>query len=274
MQENQEKNNEQIILNTSEEHTSSNISIEDTAKEAHKKIEKKKTLIIIVFSVLVFLILLISLILLFIHFKGLKEYTYNEEYPIYQYFSGIKSIYTGKITLSSEDSITKIESNEGVSNISDAPIYFQDIKNQVLTTKNMLLVIPRLVNENYKIKEFSKITYDAESENIFYEIGKNKIPLEESVLYDGSNLYLFLANTSVDVCGSKYDLSPLSYAIVNYKDQVEVYDVANDKYHMIDVCDKDVIATMSSSQINLSTDMVNNDRLLLKSIDNLPIYKK
>ena len=191
---------------------------------------------------------------LFRYFRGLKEYTYNEEYPLYQYFAGGKNVYTGKVTLTMDDNITKIETDDGVEDIEDAPIYFQDVSNEVLLGKNMLLVIPRLVSKNYRINAFSKVVYEDDSKNAYYNFGKEKIFLEESFLYDGANLYLFLSNVNVVI-------------------DEEIYDKKLDKYTIIETHNKDVIATLGTHKINMSVDMVNDNRLLLKSTENLPIYK-
>ena len=88
-------------------------------------------------------------------------------------------------------------------------------------------------------------------------------------------MYLFLTNVTLTANENKYELSPLSYAIVNYMGEVEIYDKLNDKYHVIDLCEKDVVANMKDFVINLSTDMISykeNSRLLIKSVDNLNEY--
>jgi hypothetical protein len=155
----------------------------------------------------------------------------------------------------------------------DAPIYFQKVSNEALVSKNMLLVFPRINNKNYKVPVFSKVTYESDSDSAFYYIGKKKIFLEDSFLYDGNDLYLFLYKTTIQAGDKTYELSPLSFAIVNYHSQLELYDKENDKYEIIENSNYDVIATLGTHKINLSTDMLNDNRLLLKSVTDLPIYK-
>ena len=252
-----------------------NVSVENTQKIVHEKREKEKKIRIILFSIIVVVILLIGIFLLFRHFSKLKKFEYNEDYPMYQYFSGVKVSYKGKVTLTNDGEITTIESSDGISDIKDAPIYFQDISNEVLTTKNMQLVIPRLFNKNYKLKYFTKLFYDEDTNVVYYFNGNDQIHLEESFLYDGGNLYLFLSNVSLAVNNEKFILSPLSYIIVNYMGQVEIYDKLNDKYHVIDMCESDVLGSIGVYNINFSTDMISyeeNNRLLIKSVDNLNIY--
>lgn len=268
------QNKEEIVLNTSNEHTSANVSIEETAKIVYNKRENKKVLMIGLISVVCAIILIVALFLVFGHLNKMNEYTHNEEYPLYQYFAGQKNIYNGKVTIGKNNDITEIKNNDGVVGIEDAPIYFQKKNDEVLVSKNMLLVFPRINNKNYKIKMFTKLTYDRDSDSSFYYNGKDKVFLEESFLYDGHDLYLFLYKTTVQVGEKTYELSPLSYAIVDYHDEVQLYNKEKDKYEIIENCDFDIIATLGDHKINLSTDMIDNNRLLIKSIDNLPLYKK
>ena len=65
----------------------------------------------------------------------------------------------------------------------------------------------------------------------------------------------------------------MSYVIVNYDSQVEIYDKEKDEYYIIEDVKTDVIGTLGSHKINMSIDMVNDNRLLLKSVSELPLYK-
>ena len=272
-EKNNDINREEIVLNTSDEHTKSDIVVSDTIKNVHNKREKNKKLQVFLISIIGLIIVLFATFLIFRHYNGLKEYTYNEEYPLYQYFAGAKNVYKGKVTISLDGDITKLESDSGVVDIEDAPIYFQDVDNEALICRIMLLVIPRIPEKNNKIKLFSKIVYEDDSESAFYYLGKKKIFLDESFLYDGNNLYMFLSNVVIKIDDEEYILSPLSYVIVNYQDQIEIYDKKQDKYKIIESHKNDVIVSIGNHKINLSTDMVNNNRILMKNVDNLPVYK-
>lgn len=273
--ENQEKKNEEVIINETVSNTPV-VNIEESAKKANKKRENTNKLRIILFSIIGVIVVLIALFIVFSRFSNMNKFEYNAEYPMYQYFSGVKTSYTGKVTLINDGDITKVESNEGIMNINDAPIYYQDVDNKVLITKNMQLFFPHLFNKNYKLKYFTNVFYDTEMSSSYFEDGKKNVFLEEAFLYDGNNMYLFLTDISVQVLDEKYDLSPLSYVIVNYQGEVEIYDKKTDKYHMIELCEKDVLASLGEYTINLSTDTVSNgdnSRLLMKSVDGLEIYK-
>lgn len=273
--ENQEKKTEEIITNETVNNTPV-VNIEETAKKANKKRENTNKLRIILFSIIGIIVVLIALFIVFSRFSNMNKFEYNAEYPMYQYFSGVKTSYTGKVTLINDGDITKVESNEGIMDINDAPIYYQDVDNKVLITKNMQLFFPHLFNKNYKLKYFTNIFYDNEMSSSYFEDGKKNVFLEDAFLYDGNNMYLFLTDISVQVLDEKYDLSPLSYVVVNYQGEVEIYDKKTDKYHMIELCEKDVLANLGEYTINLSTDTVSNgdnSRLLMKSVDGLEIYK-
>ena len=273
--ENQEKKTEEIITNETVSNTPV-VNIEETAKKANKKRENTNKLRIILFSIIGIIVVLIALFIVFSRFSNMNKFEYNAEYPMYQYFSGVKTSYTGKVTLINDGDITKVESNEGIMDINDAPIYYQDVDNKVLITKNMKLFFPHLFNKNYKLKYFTNIFYDTEMSSSYFEDGKKNVFLEDAFLYDGNNMYLFLTDISVQVLDEKYDLSPLSYVVVNYQGEVEIYDKKTDKYYMIELCEKDVLANLGEYTINLSTDTVSNgdnSRLLMKSVDGLEIYK-
>lgn len=256
--------------------------LSETRKKVSGDRKNKKKLRIILVSVISSIILLVVLLVIFLYYKGLDKYELSSEesHKLYQYFSGIKVEYKGKLKIKKNGDDIKLSQDANIENVEDAPIYFSDINNQVFFAKNMSLVIPRIKNQNYRINYFSKIVCEnGDSQDIAYIIDKydKKIYLEESFLYDGENLYFFIYDTNVTIDEKEYKLSELSYIIVNYKGQIEIYDKANDKYIIIDEHKNDVIAKLGNYNINLSTDVLmygEDSRLLLKSVDSLPLYEE
>ena len=61
------QNKEDIVLNTSNEHTSANVSIDETAKIVHNKRENKKVLMIGLISVVCAIIVIAAFFLVFGH---------------------------------------------------------------------------------------------------------------------------------------------------------------------------------------------------------------
>ena len=259
-----------------EEVISKEVDVKSTAKRVHFERENNKKTRILIFTILLLFLVLIAAFVMFSFYRKQNVYKFDS-YKLYQYFTGIKVEYDGKVTITSDGDIVKISNNEGVENVEGLPIYFQE-ENQVFFAKNMHLVIPRIQTKSYRINYFSKISVDIdEVQNIANLNYKNKnIYLEESFIYDGDNLYLFPYGTTVNIDGKDYKLSPLSYIIVNYKDQIEFYDKESDKYTIIETHDKDVIANVATFNINLSTDTIlynSGNRLLIKSVDNMPLYE-
>ena len=79
---------------------------------------------------------------------------------------------------------------------------------------------------------------------------------------------------------TEYELSPLSYVIVNYRSSVEIYNYDKDEYIIIqdeNSLKNDVLAKSKSSNytINMSLDSMKTEKsnqLLITSIDNLNEY--
>ena len=273
-----ENNNEnvepEVKENQTETITPENMKpVEITANNVHEQRKKDKNLRIIIISVAAFIILLLAIIMIFIFYRKQKVYNFKD-YKLYQYFSGVKVEYEGKVSITNDGEETKITTKDGVENIEDSPIYFKDNDNEVFFAKNMQLIIPRIKTTSYKINHFSKIKID---DDLAYLNYKNKnIYLEQSFLYDGDNLYFFIYETKVNIDEKEYTLSPLSYIIVNYKSEIEIYDKKEDNYTIIDEHQRDVIAYLDNYKVNLSTDSLtydSGDRLLIKSPDNLPLYE-
>ena len=250
-------------------------TLDETKEKVSKERNDKKKLTIILVTIIGVLIVLVASFVIYGFYNKKTLYTFDQ-YEIYQYFSGIKTTYEGKVTINSDGQITKIEGvDTKVENISDAPIYFQKEANAVFFAKNMGLIIPRIKNKNYKIDYFSKITVD--EKNAYVENKGDSSYIEPSFIYDGENLYFFLYETTVTIENKDYKLSPLSYIIVNYQGQIEIYDKANDKYTTIDSHKKDVLSKTESYTINLSTDVISyadgESKLFVKSFNSLETYK-
>lgn len=243
-----------------------------------KRIRRLKKMKIMVVSFLLFISIITGFYVINRYYSSLNSITY-EDYEIYQYFSGARVAYSGKATIKRNNEITSIESKEKKIDTGFIPIYFQKVDNECLLPETMELVFPSIKNKSYKVNYFTKIMYDytGDIETSFLVYKDKRILLDNSFLYDGDNLYFFPYSTSILIDGKNYNLSPLSYIIVNYKDMIEMYDKQSDKYTIIDSHNNDVIATMDNYKINLSTDMImynNENRLLIKNIDKLSNYNK
>ena len=127
---------------------------------------------------------------------------------------------------------------------------------------------------NYRINYFSKLETEISNgdELSFIDYNNKKMYISESFLYNGKDMYVFPYSATIKVEGKEYQISPLSYVIVNYKDSVEIYDKVKDEYSYIDGIKEDVMATIKGIRVNLSTDMIvyeTGERLLIKNVNKL-----
>ena len=277
MEQNNDNLNVNNDVNNSIEQTVIENHIDQIKDEALKKREKKKITGTVIVAIIISLIIIVAFLILFFHFKGSKSVSYDDSYDLYQYFTGVRVDYKGKVTLSLDGNVTKVESSEQIDSITDVPMYFGNENNAMLITQNMQLVFPRYKSRNYKLKFYTKIYYDEDNKLPYYKIKDEKKYIESSFLYNGENLYIFFNDVKFSVDDKEYTLSPLSYIIVNYKDQVEFYDKKTDKYTIIDTHEKDVIIELDGFKINLSTDMYYNGEdsiLLVKNVSSLKEYNE
>ena len=194
----------------------------------------------------------------------------------YQYFSGLKQDYSGKIKIETDDDGTKmILEDDRVIYLDSTPIYYTDVLGKALLPTEMELVA---VDESfYRLKKFSNIIQ--ENGEIYSKSfnKKSQKALINSFLYDGDDLYFFLDETTVRIGDVEYVLSPLSYAIVTYRDCIELYNYEKEEFTIIndpETVSLDVIAENKAHnyKINMSVDSVSSAKsqyLLLNNISEL-----
>ena len=133
----------------------------------------------------------------------------------------------------------------------------------------MAIVYPLSSGLMYKINRFSNMKL--ENETVYLKNKEQEKSLQNSFLFDGNDLYFFLENTKIEVNGSLYELSPLSYAIVRYGEGIEIYNKQQDSYSIIET-QEDIYAKTADYTINMSIDSINykdKDQLLIKKIEYL-----
>ena len=245
---------------------------EDNIKLVKKKIKRKNTKVIIIISILALICVIIACFVINHYYKSTKTISFDD-YEVYQYFSGIKYNYTGKATL--EDGILTGMNDKGKKvEINDTPIYYQSVDNECIIPVTMGLFFLNEKGRNYRINYFSKLEIEVSNsdEMAFIDYNNKKLYIRDSFLYDGKDMYIFPYSVTVTVENRTYELSPMSYVIVNYKDSVEMYDKKTDKFYLIDEINDDVMVSTSDKKINLSTDMIvyeDDERLLIKNVNKL-----
>lgn len=245
---------------------------EDNIKLVKKKRKKKNTKVVVIICILATICVIIACFVINHYYKSTKTISFDD-YEVYQYFSGIKYNYTGKATLEDGVLIGVDDKGEKIS-VNETPIYYQSVDNECIIPITMGLFFLNEKGKNYRINYFSKLEIQISNDDEMAFVGYNnkKLYIRDSFLYDGKDMYIFPYSVKVTVENKTYELSPMSYAIVNYKDSVEMYDKTNDKYYFIDEIEDDVMASMNDTKINLSTDMImyeGDERLLIKNVNKL-----
>ena len=205
-----------------------------------------------------------------------KEKVNLSDDNLYQYFYGMKEEYKGKKEIyETKEEIGLILENGSKVELDSVPIYYEDILGKALFAKDMELV--NINGGNYKLSKFTNIIQE---NNLIYakKINKkNKTILDNAFIYDGKDLYFFLDEMQIKIGEQEYTLSPLSFAIVNYRNSIEFYNYEKNEYTIINDentlnIDALAICNLHNYTINMSVDSVNsekNSKLLISNINNL-----
>ncbi len=199
-----------------------------------------------------------------------------EEHQFYQYFGGRRVEYKGNLEISKQNNgITNLQMEDVKIELDSTPIYYQDIENKLLLPEDMAIVFPVDEGNMQRVNHFSAVQLEDNIPYIQYEGYKKQV--RNSFLFDGNDLYIFLEPVTLTVGEQTYELSRLSYAIVSYRQTVEIYQKQEDKYTIIEEANYgDVTAKTEAYEINLSTDSLKyqeKEQLLLKKIEILRSFE-
>lgn len=264
---------EEIIINEPEE-KSDNQKRKEKLEEESELIEKqkKRRSSIIMASVIAALILIIVIVIIII---GSLNSTTTENHDFYQWYSGQKVEYKGQLTFTRKEGLTELRATDRKVTLDSTPVYYADENNKVIFPEDMAIVYPNNNGMMYRINHFADIT--EENGDIYLETNlatkTNKTKLEKAFLYDGQDLYFFLERTTITVNGTNYEVSPLSYVIVRYKQSVEIYNYEKDEYQVIDTTEtQDAKVVTDTYTINMSVDSLQTaekEQLLIKGLSYL-----
>lgn len=249
--------------------------LEEQAEIIEKKKRKKST--IIMTSIIAALIVIIVIVIIII---GSLNSTTIESHDFYQWYSGQRVNYKGELTLTRKEGITELKATDRKVTLDSTPVYYADEKNKVIFPEDMAIVYPNNNGIMYRINHFADVI--EENGEIYLETNlatkTNKTKLEKAFLYDGQDLYFFLERTSITVNGITYEVSPLSYAIVRYKQNVEIYNYEKDEYQVIDTTEaQDAKVITDSYTINMSVDSLQTaekEQLLIRGLSYLQPFEE
>jgi len=195
----------------------------------------------------------------------------------YQYFQGLYEEYSGKMEIVTSNQNKQLLVEDGrVIYLYSTPIYYKDTLGKLILPNQMMLI--NTANGSIsKLEEYTNIIQNSKTMYAKKFKKENKKNIDNSVIFDGNDVYLFLEETTITIGKKKYKLSPLSYAIVNYRQNVEFYDYDKNEYIILDedkVISSDVIATNKNKDytMNLSIDSLStgsSEQLLINNINDL-----
>lgn len=264
---------EEIIINEPEEKSDKQKRKEKIVEESEQiEKQKKRRSSIIMSSVIAALILIIVIVVIII---GNLNSTTTENHDFYQWYSGQKVEYKGQLTFTRKEGLTELKATDRKVTLDSTPVYYADENDKVIFPEDMAIVYPNNNGMMYRINHFADII--EENGSIYLETNlatkTNKTKLEKAFLYDGQDLYFFLERTTITVNGTNYEVSPLSYAIVRYKQSVEIYNYEKDEYQVIDTTETQEAKVVTDTYtINMSVDSLQTaekEQLLIKGLSYL-----
>ncbi len=271
-----EDSKEDIIINEPEENEESKKRKEKLEKEEElldKKKKRKNTIITIsIISALIIIIIVVSIII-----ANLNT-TKTESHNFFQWYSGQKVEYKGELTFTRKEGLTELKATDKKVTLDSTPVYYAEKENKVIFPEDMAIVFPNNNGMMYRINHFSNII--EESNDVYLEtnlaVETNKTKLDQAFLYDGQDLYFFLERCNITVNGTTYEVSPLSYAIVRYKQRIEIYNYEKDEYQVIDIQDGQETKVITDTYtINMSFDSLQTkekEQLLIRGLSYLTPY--
>lgn len=244
--------------------------LEEQSELIEKK--KKRKSAIIMTSIIAALIVIIIVVIIII---GSLNSTTIESHDFYQWYSGQKVEYKGELTFKRKEGLTELNVTDRKVTLDSTPVYYADEKGKVIFPENMAIVYPNNNGMMYRINHFADIT--EENGEIYLETNlattTNRTRLEKAFLYDGQDLYFFLERTNITVNGTTYEVSPLSYVIVRYKQSVEIYNYEKDEYQVIDTTEtQEAKVVQDTYTVNMSVDSLQTaekEQLLIKGLSYL-----
>lgn len=268
-----EDEGEEIIIDapkTASENQARKERLEEQAEQLEQRKKRKNS--IITLSIIAALIVIIVVVITII---GSLNSTTVESHEFYQWYSGQKVEYKGELTFTRKEGITELKATDRKVTLDSTPVYYADETSKVIFPEDMAVVYPNNNGMMYRINHFADVV--EENGEIYLETNlattTNRTKLEKAFLYDGQDLYFFLERTNITVNGTTYEVSPLSYAIVRYKQSVEIYNYEKDEYQVIDTTEtQDAKVVTDTYTINMGVDSLQTaekEQLLIKGLSYL-----
>lgn len=185
---------------------------------------KKRIKIIVLLSVLI----CIGLSIIFL--DNLNSYTFKKDASYYingmEYEIGKGS----KVKIDSNEKATLLLGNKKQLEIGGLPAFFDD--NQIVTLNKMIYYYPSFDDkfEKYRIPSFVNVEYNSETDFATFSKNGTRKENQKGFLYDGHNTYVFLENMTIYFNDKKVNVTPLSFAVVEYNNWIQLFDYKTKTY--------------------------------------------
>lgn len=242
------------------------MKIKSFFKKIKKFFSRKKNLKWVILAILV-----IVLVIIF-SMRKKADQVIIENHDLYQYTTGFRIDFKGKIKLDKDKNITTISFGDDIVNLNSIPLYYAD-DDKVLFPESMMIVKPK-EGKQFKINYYSTLYRDLDMYSI--KDGKINKTLTNAIIYDANDLYFIIDDVHVKYGETDIELSAMSYIVVDTLNKtLEVYDKQNDTFNIYEEVSEDVIISNDDYSINASKDLMyynGKSRLFLKKIDVLKQY--
>ena len=230
-----------------------------------------------IFKIFIILIMVLVILAVAYYIKNLEKTSF-ENHEFYQYFGNMKFEYTGNLEISKEtNGITNLTMNDVELQLGSIPIYYKDVENRLIFPEDMAIVFTNGKFKIQRINYFSELQLESNIISLNYQ--DKKMGIKDAVLYDGDDMYVFIEPTTLTVGDQTFELSPLSYVIASFRNNVEIYQKDKDTVHIIEnVTHSNVFVKNEKYELNLITDSLSleheeESRLLLNKLELLPAFE-
>lgn len=218
---------------------------------------------------IVVIIALFVVVLSTFFLKKTTEEENLESQKFYQYLSGIKFEYSSNLRITKGGNVTELLFDDVKVVLDSTPLFYTDEK-KILFPKNMSIVYPLSNATQFKTNYFSRVYL--EDNTVYLQDGSFNKVLSNCFFYDGKDLFFFIEETKIILENEEISLPPLSYVVLTYNDNIQIYNYEEDQFKTIEIKEEDILANANGYTINLSIDAVDygeKSRLLIKNMENL-----
>lgn len=182
------------------------------------------------FSVVVVLSVLICIGLSIIFLDNINSYTFKKDASYYINGTEYKIGKGSKVKIDSDENVTLMLGNKEQIKANSLPAFFND--DQIVIMNKMIYYYPSFDNkfEKYKLSSFVNVEYNFDTDFVTFSKNNTSKENQNGFLYDGHNTYVFLENMTIYFNDKKINVSPLSYAIVEYNNWVQIFDYKTKVY--------------------------------------------